>query len=85
MAEVEIIEITPQNIFNYGICGYKNIKNEGYPEKISWIKQNYTHGLRIKSILTAKDGIQGTIIWCYSCYKKRLVYDWEGNIYQKGI
>lgn len=61
MNDIEIIEITPDNILQYGICGYKNIKKEGYPEKIFWIKENYTKGLKIKSILTPEDGIQGTI------------------------
>jgi hypothetical protein len=45
----------------YGVCGYKNIKREGYPEKISWIEKYYPKGLRIKSILSEKDGIQGMI------------------------
>lgn len=61
MSEIQIIEVNPDNILQYGICGYKNIKKEGYPEKISWIKQNYSKGLKIKSILTPKDGVQGTI------------------------
>ncbi len=61
MNDIKIIEITPDNILNYGICGYKNLKKEGYPEKVSWIGKNYSKGLRIKSILTEKDGIQGTI------------------------
>ena len=61
MKEIKIIDITPYNILDYGICGYKNMKREGYPEKVSWIKENYPKGLRIKSILTEKDGIQGMI------------------------
>lgn len=61
MKEIEIIDITPDNVLDYGVCGYKNPKKEGFPEKVSWIKQNYSNGLRIKSILTMKDGIQGMI------------------------
>ena len=61
MKEIKIIEITPDNILDYGICGYKNLKREGYPEKVFWIKENYSKGLRIKSILTEKDGVQGMI------------------------
>ena len=59
--EIKVIDITPGNILNYGVCGYKNVKKEGYPEKVSWIEQNYSKGLRIKSILSEKDGIQGMI------------------------
>jgi len=61
MKEIKIIDITPDNILDYGICGYKNISREGYPEKVSWIEKNYSKGLRIKSLLTEKDGVQGMI------------------------
>lgn len=61
MKEVEIIDITPDNILDYGVCGYKSLKRKGYPEKISWLKQNYPLGLKIKSILSKKDGVQGMI------------------------
>ena len=27
--EIKIIDITPGNILNYGVCGYKNVKKEG--------------------------------------------------------
>ncbi len=61
MSEPKIIDITPENVLDYGICGYKNLKREGYPEKVSWIEKNYRNGLKIKSILTDKDGVQGMI------------------------
>jgi len=40
MKEIQIIDITPDNILEYGICGYKNIKREGYFEKVAWINEN---------------------------------------------
>ncbi len=61
MNEPKIIDITPDNVLDYGICGYKNLKREGYAEKVSWIGKNYENGLRIKSILTDNDGVQGMI------------------------
>jgi len=61
MQDITVVDITPDNILKYGVCGYKSTKKEGYPEKVSWIKENYSKGLRIKSILTDKDGIQGMI------------------------
>jgi hypothetical protein len=61
MDQIKIIDITPDNILKYGICGYKNPKKEGFLEKVNWIKKNYPLGLRIKSILSATDGIQGMI------------------------
>lgn len=61
MEDIQVIEITPGNILEYGVCGYKNIKKEGYPEKVAWVEKNYAKGLRIKSISTKRDGIQGMI------------------------
>lgn len=58
MDEIKVIDITPDNIWEYGVIGYKNPKNEGFLEKVSWIKQNYSNGLRIKAILTEHDGME---------------------------
>lgn len=73
MENVKVIEITPDNILQYGICGYKNVERDGYPEKISWIGKNYSKGLRIKSILTEKDGVQGMIEYIPGEYSWRPV------------
>ncbi len=59
--KAKIIDITPDNILSHGICGYKSLKREGFPEKVSWIKENSANGLKIKSILTPDDGVQGMI------------------------
>ena len=61
MEKIDIINTTPDNILNYGVCGYKNIKRKGYPEKINWVKDNYPKGLRIKTLYSEKDGTQGMI------------------------
>ncbi|UCE36989.1 MAG: YoaP domain-containing protein [Thermoplasmata archaeon] len=61
MAEIEIINTDSSNILNYGICGYKSIKREGYPEKISWLKDRFKEGMRIKTLYSEKDGTQGMI------------------------
>ena len=34
MGKIEIIDTNADNILEYGVCGYKNIKREGYPEKV---------------------------------------------------
>jgi hypothetical protein len=31
---VEIIDTNAENILRYGVCGYKDIKRAGYPEKL---------------------------------------------------
>jgi hypothetical protein len=61
MEKVEIIDTNADNILKYGICGYKDIKRAGYPEKIEWLKNRFPQGLKIKTLYSAKDGTQGMI------------------------
>jgi GNAT superfamily N-acetyltransferase len=61
MAGIEIIDTNADNILEYGVCGYKNIKREGYPEKIEWLKDRFPEGMRIKTLYSDKDGTQGMI------------------------
>jgi hypothetical protein len=61
MKKIEIIDTTIDNILEYGICGYKNIKRAGYPEKIEWLKDRFPEGMKIKTLYSDKDGTQGMI------------------------
>ncbi len=61
MSEIEIIDTDNDNILKYGICGYKNIKRAGFPEKIGWIKERLAEGLKIKTLHSAAGGTQGMI------------------------
>ena len=35
MSDTEIIDLTPENIADYGVCGYKDVRKHGEPEKKS--------------------------------------------------
>ncbi len=61
MENIEIIDTNAENILKYGVCGYKNIKRDGYPEKIEWLKDRYPECMKIKSLYSNKDGTQGMI------------------------
>ena len=61
MEGIEIIDTNADNILEYGVCGYKNLKREGYSEKIEWLKNRYLEGLKIKILYSKKDGTQGMI------------------------
>jgi len=61
VAEIEIIDTNAENILEYGVCGYKNIKREGYPEKIEWLNDRFSEGLKIKTLFSDKDGAQGML------------------------
>lgn len=50
-----------ENIRDFGVCGYKSMKKPGYPEKLDWLEQRFTEGLKIKSLVSEKDGYQGMI------------------------
>ena len=61
MEGLEIVDTNSDNILEYGVCGYKNIKRAGYPEKVEWLKSRFQEGLRIKTLFSDKDGSQGMI------------------------
>jgi hypothetical protein len=61
MKGIEIIDTNADNILEYGVCGYKNIKREGYAEKIEWLKSRFKEGMKIKILYSEKDGTQGMI------------------------
>lgn len=61
MEGIEIVDTNAGNILEYGVCGYKNIKREGYSEKIEWLKERFSEGMKIKTLFSDKDGTQGMI------------------------
>lgn len=62
MADIEIIDLTPENIEDYGVCGYKDLKKHAeLRRKIAWFREYYPKGLRIKIILSKEGGNQGML------------------------
>lgn len=61
MTEIKIIDTNIDNIQDYGFCSYKSVKTSGYPEKLSWLRERYKEGLRIKILYSERDGPQGMI------------------------
>lgn len=61
MEEIEIVDTNSDNILEYGVCGYKDLKRAGYPEKIEWLKERYKEGMKIKILHSKNDGTQGMI------------------------
>lgn len=58
---VEIVDTNLDNILEYGVCGYKNIKNEGFRRKVEWLKKRFSEGMKIKTLVSETDGSQGLI------------------------
>lgn len=47
MPDIEIIDLNPENIADYGVCGYKDLKKHlELRRKIDWFKEYYPKGLR---------------------------------------
>jgi hypothetical protein len=74
MSDFQILDLTPENIADYGICGYKNTKkHRELRRKIEWINKYYPKGLRIKALLSKKSGYQGMLEYIPGKYAHRPV------------
>jgi len=73
MGRIEIIDTNADNISEYGFCGYKSIKQEGYKRKIDWLKKRFSEGLKFKVLYSAKDGSVGFIEYIPGKYTWRAV------------
>jgi GNAT superfamily N-acetyltransferase len=73
MNKIEIIDTNADNICEYGFCGYKSIKQEGYKRKIGWLKKRFSEGMKFKVLFSAKDGSVGFIEYIPGKYTWRAV------------
>lgn len=72
--DMKIIDLTPENIADYGVCGYKDVeKHLELRKKISWFQEYYAKGLRIKVVMSEKGGYQGMLEYIPSEYAHRPV------------
>ncbi len=72
--DIEIIDFTPSNIADYGVCGYKDVqKHLELRRKIDWYKEYYPKGLRIKGLFSKSGGYQGMIEYIPGKYAHRPV------------
>jgi len=79
--DIEIINLNPENIADYGVCGYKDVeKHLELRRKIDWYKKYYPKGLRIKVIISKKGGYQGMLEYVPGKYAHRPV-DAEGYMF----
>jgi len=59
---IQIIDLTPDNIADYGVCGYKDVrKHKELRNKIEWFNKYYSKGLKIKVLLSEKGEYQGML------------------------
>jgi N-acetylglutamate synthase-like GNAT family acetyltransferase len=74
MNDVQIIDLTPENIAEYGVCGYKDLKKHlELRKKIEWFNEYYPKGLKIKVLFSKKGGYQGMLEYLPGEYAHRPV------------
>ncbi len=74
MSDFTIIDLTPENISEYGVCGYKDVNRHiGLRKKIDWFNEYYPKGLRIKAVISEKGGYQGMLEYIPGEYAHRPV------------
>ncbi len=61
MSEIEVVNIDSTNVCDYGLCGYKSLKQEGYKRKTEWLNKRFTEGMRVKVLHVPKEGAVGYI------------------------
>lgn len=61
MEHCAIVDTTLDNVCTFGLCGYKDPKKGGFPEKYEWLKNRFQDGLTIKTLYSEQDGTQGMI------------------------
>ncbi len=72
--DIEIIDLTPENITEYGVCGYKDIKKQlELRRKVDWFHTYYPKGLRIKIVFSKTGGYQGMLEYIPGKYAHRPV------------
>ncbi len=73
-SDMEIIDLTPDNIADYGVCGYKDVnKHLELRRKIAWFDKYYPKGLRIKALVSETGGYQGMLEYIPGEYAHRPV------------
>jgi ribosomal protein S18 acetylase RimI-like enzyme len=81
MKDYEMIDLTPENIEAYGVCGYKDVKkHKELRNRIAWFREYYPRGLRIKVLIHKTGGYQGMIEYIPGSYAHRPV-DAEGFMF----
>lgn len=74
MDGMEVVTLTPENIGEYGVCGYKNVqKHVELQRKIDWMKKYQPLGLTIKVLVVQGGGAQGMIEYIPGEYAHRPV------------
>jgi L-amino acid N-acyltransferase YncA len=74
VSDIQIVDLTPDTIADYGVCGYKDVgKHLELRRKIDWFAKYYPKGLRIKALISDSGGYQGMLEYIPGAYAHRPV------------
>lgn len=74
MEKFKIVDMRPEDIADYGVCGYKDVgKHVELQRKIEWFRKYHPLGLRIKAVVMENGGYQGMLEYIPGKYAHRPV------------
>jgi hypothetical protein len=73
MNDLQIVDTNAGTIQNYGFCGFKSIKQEGYRRKLDWLKGRFAEGMKFKVLYSESSGAVGFIEYVPGEYAWRAV------------
>ncbi len=73
MAEVQIMNMTAENIFDFGFCGTRSIEHEGCRRKAEWFKKRQSEGMKQKILYSEQKGSIGLIEYIPGEYSWRAI------------
>jgi N-acetylglutamate synthase-like GNAT family acetyltransferase len=73
MSKAEIVEMTEDNIFDYGFCGTRSIEHEGCRRKAEWFTKRLAEGMRYKVLYSEEKGTIGLIEYIPGKYAWRAI------------
>jgi uncharacterized beta-barrel protein YwiB (DUF1934 family) len=50
--QIEILDVTPENVNVMPCCGIKNLQHEGHKRKVVWLKNHFGKGLKAKVLMS---------------------------------
>ena len=61
MNALELIDTNADDIYDYRLCFWRDVKKEGYRPKAEWLRQPFSEALKHKVLYSASDGAVATI------------------------
>jgi hypothetical protein len=73
MEKVRILNMTAENVFDYGFCGARSIEHEGCRRKAEWFKKRLSEGMMYKVLYSRDRGALGLIEYIPGEYSWRAI------------